>query len=126
MYRELYEETGLEPAHVELIASTREWLRYRLPQRMLRRNRTPLCIGQKQIWFMLRLLAGDHSVNLRASAEPEFDSWRWVPYWYPLKEVVFFKRRVYESALKEFAPLIFGDFAGPRAGAGRYLRPTQA
>jgi putative (di)nucleoside polyphosphate hydrolase len=127
MYRELREETGLEAGHVELVGATRGWLRYRLPQRMLRRNRKPLCIGQKQIWFVLRLVVGDHQVNLRASAEPEFDSWRWVPYWHPLKEVVFFKRRVYELALREFAPLILGDLSGAQpAGAPHPSRYTQA
>lgn len=127
MYRELREETGLEPGHVRLVGATREWLRYRLPQRMLRRNRKPLCIGQKQIWFMLRLVVGDHQVNLRATSEPEFDSWRWVPYWYPLKEVVFFKRRVYESALRELAPLIDGSRSGEQSsGAPDSSRYTQA
>lgn len=51
MYRELYEEVGLYPQHVELLAVTKDWLRYRLPKRYVRTNQEPLCIGQKQNGF---------------------------------------------------------------------------
>lgn len=107
MYRELYEETGLQPDHVEIIGQTRRWLRYRLPKRMIRRHSHPLCIGQKQRWFLLRLVADEHCLKLDATEKPEFDGWRWVDYWHPVQEVVFFKRRVYQLALNELAPLLF-------------------
>jgi len=106
MYRELCEEIGLEPGHVEVLGSTRGWLRYRLPKRYIRQSQEPVCIGQKQIWFMLRLIGEECHVRLDLSDKPEFDSWRWVDYWYPLSEVVSFKRRVYQKALNELAPLI--------------------
>lgn len=106
MYRELWEETGLSPEDVEIIGSTRSWLRYRLPKRMIRRHSVPTCIGQKQIWYLLRLQVSEQSVRLDASRKPEFDNWRWVDYWYPVKSVVFFKRRVYQLALRELAPLL--------------------
>jgi putative (di)nucleoside polyphosphate hydrolase len=113
MYRELYEETGLQPDHVEIIGQTRRWLRYRLPKRMIRRHSQPLCIGQKQRWFLLRLVAGENCLQLDATDKPEFDGWRWVDYWHPVKEVVFFKRRVYQLALNELAPLLFHDEMQP-------------
>ena len=106
MYRELREETGLSPDDVELLGCTRTWLRYRLPKRYVRRNQTPLCIGQKQIWYMLRMLGDETAVNLGASSKPEFDHWRWVEYWEPSKRVIFFKRQVYEKALAELEPLL--------------------
>jgi putative (di)nucleoside polyphosphate hydrolase len=109
MFRELEEEIGLLPQHVSLLGATQKWLRYRLPERFVRRHQTPTCIGQKQIWFMLRLTGEEHLVRLDLSERPEFDNWRWVDYWYPLKEVVPFKRTVYRKALKELAPLIFAD-----------------
>ena len=59
MYRELREETGLLPRHVDLLGSTPGWLRYRLPKRYQRSYSKPLCIGQKQVWFLLRFLADD-------------------------------------------------------------------
>jgi len=101
MYRELMEETGLSPDDVEIIGTTRRWLRYRLPKRYIRKNQKPLCIGQKQMWFLLRMVSNDSSVNLKSTDKPEFDNWCWVNYWMPCKRVIFFKRSVYRAALKE-------------------------
>lgn len=104
LYRELYEEIGLLPEHVELLASTRGWLRYRLPERLVRRGgEGPLCIGQKQKWFLLRMRAGDAEVRMDRGDKAEFDYWRWVSYWYPLGQVVSFKREVYRRAMKELS-----------------------
>ncbi len=107
LFRELHEETGLTGADVALLGRTEEWLRYRLPARYIRRNRHPLCIGQKQCWFLLRLAREDVRFELGASAEPEFDQWRWTDYWEPVREVIYFKRAVYVQALRELAPLAF-------------------
>lgn len=115
MYRELTEETGLAPEHVELMGYTQDWLRYRLPKHLLRRRSSPVCIGQKQLWFLLRLVGSERCVQLDAGDEPEFDSWRWVDYWHPAREVVFFKRHVYRRALAELAPLLFDEASMPRA-----------
>lgn len=104
LYRELNEELGLTREHVAVVGRTRRWLRYRLPRRYIRRHSRPLCIGQKQKWFMLRLLAKESRVQVDAGEIPEFDGWRWVDYWYPLENVVFFKREVYRRALQELAP----------------------
>ena len=101
LYRELQEEVGLEPDHVEIVAATRGWLRYRLPKRFIRKGQNPPCIGQKQKWFLLRMLAEDKAVRLDLNDKPEFDHWQWVSYWYPLDQVVSFKREVYRRALKE-------------------------
>ena len=106
MYRELFEETGLLPEHVEIAGKTSNWLRYRLPKRMIRKNTSPVCIGQKQIWFMLRLTASEANFNLSTMDRPEFDHWCWVDYWHPMREVVFFKRHVYKKALSELEHLI--------------------
>ena len=106
LYRELWEEVGLRPEKVELLASTQEWLRYRLPKGLIRSDEKPLCVGQKQVWFLLRLAGNEDDVRLDCGDKPEFDGWRWVDYWYPLKEVVAFKREVYLQALKEFAPVL--------------------
>ncbi|MGE4260188.1 RNA pyrophosphohydrolase [Shewanella fodinae] len=103
MYRELYEEVGLKPEHVQILMSTRSWLRYRLPKRLVRQDSQPVCIGQKQKWFLLQLKSQDSTVNLSASGHPEFDDWRWVSYWYPVRQVVSFKRDVYRKVMKEFA-----------------------
>ena len=115
MYRELHEEIGLEPQHVQIIGRTREWLRYDVPQEFLRRpsaanatrrSNRQAYRGQKQIWFLLRMVGRDSDVCLRATDHPEFDAWRWSPYWIPLDVVIDFKREVYELALSELARYI--------------------
>lgn len=103
LYRELYEEIGLYPQDVEILACTRGWLRYRLPDRLVRHNSHPLCVGQKQKWFLLRLRSEDNKICLNNGGRAEFDDWRWVSYWYPLGKVVAFKRDVYRRALKELS-----------------------
>ncbi len=104
LYRELHEEVGLTRDAVEVLGSTRGWLRYRLPRRFIREGQTPRCIGQKQKWFLLRLLEDDTALQLDLNDKPEFDHWQWVSYWYPLNQVISFKREVYRRAMKELAP----------------------
>ena len=106
LYRELNEETGLQPEHVRIVGVTRRWLTYRLPQNLIRRDKLPLCIGQKQLWYMLELLGCDEDICLDKTDKPEFDHWKWVSYWYPLEQVVSFKKPVYQAALNELAPLL--------------------
>ena len=84
MYRELHEEVGLKPTDVELLGVTRNWIRYKLPKRLIRSGTQPVCIGQKQKWYLLR-----------------------TSFWYPIRNVVSFKREVYRRALKELMPFVF-------------------
>jgi len=107
LFRELFEEIGLKADDVRVIACTRGWLRYRLPRRMIRQHSKPVCIGQKQKWFLLEMLSPDARVRVDATGSPEFDGWQWVSYWYPLGQVVPFKREVYRKALYELAPRLF-------------------
>ena len=114
MFRELREEVGLRPEDVELLAVTRDWLRYRLPKRFVRRNSLPLCIGQKQRWFMLRLTAPAERLRFDCGDVPEFDRVRWVDFWRPVNEVIYFKRRVYARALYELGPTLYPDGLPPQ------------
>jgi putative (di)nucleoside polyphosphate hydrolase len=103
MFRELKEEVGLQPPHVKILGRTREWLRYDVPQHWVRRESRGTYRGQKQIWFLLRLVGRDCDVCLRNCAKPEFDAWRWHEFWVPLDSVIDFKRDVYRRALMELA-----------------------
>lgn len=114
MYRELGEEIGLLPEDVAILGITPDWLRYHLPEKYLRRRTRPLCIGQKQRWFLLRLLSPDSSLRLDTTTTPEFDRWRWVEYWQPLRDVIFFKRDVYRQALQQFGPIVFPEGLPPQ------------
>ncbi|WP_150138946.1 RNA pyrophosphohydrolase [Candidatus Enterovibrio escicola] len=105
MFRELYEEVGLSNNDVLVLATSRHWLRYKLPKRFVRWDSKPVCIGQKQKWFLLKLECDDSKVNMERGDTPEFDSWRWVSYWYPIRQVVLFKRDVYRCVMKEFVDI---------------------
>jgi len=106
MYRELREEIGLLPEHVQIIGCTSDWLKYELPERFIRKNSRPICRGQKQRWYLLRLLGDEQAVRLDLSDTPEFDSWRWIDFWEPVKQVIEFKRKVYTSVLSELEQLM--------------------
>lgn len=122
LFRELREEIGLEAEDVTILGRTRHWLRYRSPKRPARMNSREICIGQKQLWFLLRLNSEDNKIHLDASPKPEFDAWEWVSFWYPLWEVVAFKREVYRRAMLELVPYLFTQASRPREGR-RPLHP---
>lgn len=109
LFRELEEEVGLTEGDVRLLANTQGWLRYRIPKRLVRQNSAIPCVGQKQKWYLLQMLCDDDKVSFDLSGSPEFDRWRWVSYWYPVSQVVVFKRDVYRRALKELAPSVLID-----------------
>ncbi len=114
MYRELREEIGLEQDDVELLGVTQDWIRYRLPDKFVRRHSMPLCIGQKQRWFMLRLNCDGDKMRFDLGEEAEFDRVRWVDYWRPVNEVIYFKRRVYAQALHELGSSAYPHETPPR------------
>ena len=103
LYRELYEEVGLESGDVSIIQRSKKWLRYHIPQQMQRKHSKPLCIGQKQRWFFLQMNCDPGKVRFDTSGTPEFDDWQWVNYWYPVNSIISFKRTVYRNALQEFS-----------------------
>ena len=109
MYRELEEETGLKADHVRVLGRTRQWLRYEVPEKWVRRDWRGTYRGQKQIWYLLRMVGRDCDVRLRASDKPEFDAWRWHEYWVPLEAVIEFKREVYREALAELHRYLEAD-----------------
>jgi putative (di)nucleoside polyphosphate hydrolase len=135
LYRELGEEVGLAREDVTLLGSTGGWLRYRLPGRYVRRGTSPVCIGQKQRWFLLRVERDDDRFRFDTTDQPEFERWRWVDYWTPVREVIYFKRRVYARALHELGAHAFPQGLPPypdwwgehgKGGAGAQADATGA
>ena len=120
MYRELHEEVGLQPCHVQILGRTREWMRYEVPQHWVKREWRGSYKGQKQIWFLLRLVGRDCDVCLRASEHPEFDAWRWIDYWIEMDTVIEFKRDVYRLALNELARYLLPIKPAARNGVRRH------
>jgi len=113
-YRELFEEVGLESHQVNLIAQTRGWLSYRIPEHLIRKRQKPRCIGQKQRWFLMQLSCAADEIRFDCGDKAEFSDWRWVSYWYPTVDVVNFKQDVYRRALRELAPAHSALVAGKR------------
>ena len=125
MYRELQEEVGLNAQHVRILGRTRDWLRYDVPDQWLRREWRGNYRGQKQLWFLLRLVGRDCDVSLRSTRKPEFDAWRWSEYWTPMESVIEFKREVYQKALEELAPYLNRRAERKaRRGTGKRLEAT--
>lgn len=112
MKRELFEEIGLDINQVQLLHQSDRWLQYDLPVSFRRKSRPGLmqCVGQKQKWFLLKILTNDEKINLQNTKNCEFDDWRWVDFKLPINSVVYFKKDVYRQILTEFAQVLSIDF----------------
>jgi putative (di)nucleoside polyphosphate hydrolase len=106
MFRELYEEIGLKPKHVDVLGCTPEWLHYQLPKKFMKKDSDPAFVGQKQVYYLLKLLEHESKVDFNCTSSPEFQCYRWVDFWYPAHNVIHFKRKVYKRALRMLAPLV--------------------
>ncbi len=101
--RELGEEAGIAPHHVELIAEAGEELQYDLPDDLIGKIWKGKWRGQRQRWFLFAFTGQDSDVNI-ATEHAEFRAWRWIePHDLP-HVIVPFKRALYERLLDLFAP----------------------
>ena len=100
-YRELLEETGVKKQDVRFVASSSRWLSYDLPEDLIPILWNGKFRGQKQKWFLVKFLGEDRDINI-ATEHPEFSKWKWISKENLLKEIVPFKKSVYENVLKEF------------------------
>ena len=105
LFRELKEEIGLDQKDVEILKQSSQWFKYKIPPNLQRKRSKPVCIGQKQKWFYLKLVSDESNIKLDLTSNPEFDEWQWVNYWYPISAVISFKKKVYQQALRVFAKL---------------------
>lgn len=103
MYRELQEELGLQASDVTYLTETPNWLTYEIPVPYRRQGEQPVCVGQRQKWFLLALTAQEHCINLDApGGVPEFSDWAWRDFFSPIDEVIYFKQAVYRQMLDFF------------------------
>ena len=100
-YRELLEETGVKKQDIRFVASSSQWLSYDLPEDLIPILWNGKFRGQKQKWFLFKFLGEDGDINI-ATEHPEFSKWKWISKENLLKEIVPFKKSVYENVLKEF------------------------
>lgn len=105
--RELKEETGISQENVEILDHTQEYLKYDYPHSVIQElnvKKTWRYAGQQLQFFLLRYHGLDENIDVHKVANPEFDAWKWVDYWEPLRLIVEFKHDLYHRALTELAP----------------------
>jgi putative (di)nucleoside polyphosphate hydrolase len=103
--RELGEEAGIAPHHIDIVAESAGELIYDLPPELIGRVWQGRYRGQRQRWFLCRFLGEDADIDI-ATEHPEFEAWKWIdPRELPLV-IVPFKQRLYRDILAEFGPLI--------------------
>ena len=105
-YRELLEETGVKKQDVRFVASSSQWLSYDLPEDLIPILWNGKFRGQKQKWFLFKFLGEDRDINI-ATEHHEFSKWKWISKENLLKEIVPFKKSVYENVLKEFKNIYY-------------------
>ncbi|MDA1100975.1 MAG: RNA pyrophosphohydrolase [Proteobacteria bacterium] len=101
--RELAEEIGTNRA--EIIAESADWIPYDLPRDLADKVWQGRFRGQTQKWFAMRFLGSDEDVNL-ATAEPEFNAWKWTPMTTLADVAVHFKRENYRQVVDIFRHLV--------------------
>lgn len=102
-FRELAEETGVTKA--EMIAESRDWLTYDLPDEMIGTIWKGRYCGQRQKWFAMRFTGTDADIDI-ATEHPEFRSWRWSTKDELADLIVPFKRALYAQVIAEFDALL--------------------
>lgn len=101
MWREMKEEIGTDRA--DIIAVTRDWVRYELPDELQGKLWGGKYIGQEQLWYCLRFTGSDSDINLEAHQPAEFITWKWEEPQNLADLIVPFKRELYRQVLVEFA-----------------------
>ncbi|MDN5247762.1 MAG: RNA pyrophosphohydrolase [Wolbachia endosymbiont of Tyrophagus putrescentiae] len=102
--RELLEEVGTNK--IEIIAKSKDWISYDLPEEMVPEHWNGQYSGQKQIWFLMKFLGDDQDININYSDHPEFKEWCWQSVNNIIANAIPFKKAVYEAVIDEFYPII--------------------
>ena len=97
--RELFEETGIQS--IRIVQSSKQEFIYDLPNHLLGKIWKGKYKGQKQKWFLMKFLGPDSEINI-SQKHPEFNEWKWVDLDELPRLIVPFKKKLYESIIKEF------------------------
>ena len=108
MFRELAEEVGAKPEHLQPIARLPQEMFYELPPELQGKLWGGKYLGQRQNWYLVRFTGTDADIDLNAHAQPEFCEWKWVdPELLPAL-IVPFKRDVYRAIVNGFRSRVGG------------------
>ena len=101
-FRELNEETSIDRGDIQLLATSKEWVKYDLPKTLIPFLWDGKYKGQKQKWFLFRFFGNESNINIHTQ-NPEFSRWRWSNKKQLVDSIVSFKRPVYQTILEEFS-----------------------
>ena len=101
--RELSEETGIAPEHVEFVAEAPGEFHYDLPDELIGKVFKGRYRGQVQRWFLFRFTGTDADVNI-ATKHPEFRAWKWAEVDELPSLIVPFKQQLYRDVIAGFGP----------------------
>jgi putative (di)nucleoside polyphosphate hydrolase len=118
--RELLEETGISAARI--VAVTRGWLRYDLPDELAHRVWGGKYRGQEQKWFLMRFLGQDADIDVNAG-HAEFSRWKWLPFARLPLVIVGFKRDIYRKVVKTFAAMVAAENKATRRKPNARKKP---
>ena len=103
--RELYEETSVRS--VTRLGETRDWFTYDLPQELIGRAWKGKYRGQRIKYVAFRFDGEESEIDIAEPGggghKPEFVAWRWEQLARLPELIIPFKRKVYDSVVKEFA-----------------------
>lgn len=101
--RELKEETGTDKAI--LIAETKDWLRYDLPEDLQAKMWKGKYRGQEQKWYLMRFTGTDADINIETE-HPEFSDWKWAEFTTLPDMIVGFKKELYRQIVEAFGKAV--------------------
>ena len=102
LLREIWEEVGAKPEHLEIVTQLPGELFYDLPPELHGKLWGGRYRGQRQSWFLVRFTGTDADIDLEAHDPPEFCEWKWVEPDELPDLIVPFKRGVYETIVEGF------------------------
>ena len=103
MKRELMEETSIK--NIKILKELEHLYQYDLPKNLVGIIWKGKFRGQKQKWFITRFLGEDTEINLKTK-HPEFIEWKWIEPEKLPEVIVYFKKEIYLSLVKEIKLLI--------------------
>ena len=106
LLRELGEETGARPEHVEVLGRLPAELFYDLPDELKGKLWGGCYLGQRQTWYLARFTGTDADIDIAAHDPPEFCEWKWVDPELLPELIVPFKRQVYQTVVNGFRDLL--------------------
>ena len=113
MFRELREEVGLMPSDVGSSVRRRAGCDTDCLNATFAASNVHCALVRSSVGFCSNSFGDIERLRFDLTDEPEFDRCRWVDYWRPVKEVIYFKRPVYVRALRELGPLAFPNAMPP-------------